>query len=262
MRLIHSLKIAPVVLLLGACTQAGQTTGVGAAAGGALGAGLGAIIGSQTGDPGSGLVIGAAAGTAGGALIGNALQAQEEAIRSQDEAIERQERTILAQRAELDELRRMNHDTPTTSKSLSASNGLPPSDDVLTERDLSSEGNTRIKPSDTASGEAKGSFNWKTSQDKTARRTVDSTSASLTDCSGAASEVKNANRASESADKLFHLRRALRLCPDDPDIHVRLGKVYKDLNRKSDAEFEFKEALRLNPDFKPAQKELSTKRVY
>ncbi len=59
------------------------------------------------------------------------------------------------------------------------------------------------------------------------------------------------------ADKLFHFRRALRLCPDSADYHNGLGEVYLVLNRKNDAEFEFKEALRLNPSLYIAKKNLN-----
>ncbi|MCX7952378.1 MAG: glycine zipper domain-containing protein [Deltaproteobacteria bacterium] len=57
----------------------------GALTGAALGAGLGAIVGNQTGDRGAGAVIGGAAGLLGGALVGGALDAQEQRLRDLEE---------------------------------------------------------------------------------------------------------------------------------------------------------------------------------
>ena len=78
-----------------------------------------------------------------------------------------------------------------------------------------------------------------------------------TECANAADEVSKAGLATDSADKLFHLRRALRLCPDNATYHNRLGEVYLTLNRRTDAEFEFREALRIDPNLDAALKNLS-----
>ena len=59
------------------------------------------------------------------------------------------------------------------------------------------------------------------------------------------------------ADKLFHYRRALRLCPDNALYHNGLGEIYRSLNRLDDAEYEFREALRLDPGFQTARENLS-----
>lgn len=71
-------------------------------------------------------------------------------------------------------------------------------------------------------------------------------SATSPECKQAADEAKLSNQADESSDKLFHLRRALRLCPSESNLHVMLGELYIKLNRQNDAEFEFKEALKLD----------------
>ncbi len=73
-----------------------------------------------------------------------------------------------------------------------------------------------------------------------------------TECHKAEEEVNQARGASETADKLFHFRRALRLCPENPSFHLGLGEVYLSLGRTEDAEFEFREALRLDPTYRPA----------
>lgn len=76
------------------------------------------------------------------------------------------------------------------------------------------------------------------------------------ECSEAQAEVRKADNASEAPDKLFHLRRALRLCPSEPGYHNALGEVYLGLNRKVDAEFEFREAIQLDPNFEAARRNL------
>lgn len=77
------------------------------------------------------------------------------------------------------------------------------------------------------------------------------------ECIQAEGEVTKAGSSSELADKLFHYRRALRLCPDNPSYHNGLGEIYLALNRRADAEFEFREALNLDPNFTPAQSNLN-----
>ncbi len=67
------------------------------------------------------------------------------------------------------------------------------------------------------------------------------------ECQDAKSEIEQAMSASDTADKLFYYRRALRLCPDNPTYHTGMGKLYLTLGRAEDARFEFSEALRLDP---------------
>lgn len=76
------------------------------------------------------------------------------------------------------------------------------------------------------------------------------------ECQEAQGEVAKALGAVESADKLFHYRRALRLCPREAAHHNGLGEVYLGLNRATDAEFEFREALNIDPNFEPARRNL------
>ena len=65
------------------------------------------------------------------------------------------------------------------------------------------------------------------------------------ECQEADKESRSAEAAPDTADKLFHYRRALRLCPDNAGYHSALAKVYKSLNRNDDANFEMQEAKRL-----------------
>jgi tetratricopeptide (TPR) repeat protein len=85
--------------------------------------------------------------------------------------------------------------------------------------------------------------------------TMNSPSAMLPDtpeCQKAEQEVQSARSAEETADRLFHYRRALRLCPQSPDFHLGLGDVYLSLGRKDDAEYEYREALRIEPTHRDA----------
>lgn len=75
-------------------------------------------------------------------------------------------------------------------------------------------------------------------------------------CDESKKERAAATAASENSDKLYHLRRALRLCPQSAETHYELGKTYLAMDRSVDATFEFKQALSADPSFKPAQKEL------
>jgi hypothetical protein len=331
--MMKSLQITTTLMVLFTvgCTQPGETTGIGAAAGGALGAGLGAIIGSQTGAAGSGLALGAVAGSAGGALIGNAFQAQQEAIRSQDEAIERQERMVRAQRSEIDELRKMNQDPPQRRASSNSSSQHRPKIAVPSQQtarrtpqfenshsqketpprfddkkidtndlrrpasttesevlDRATEEAPRAKLKDSAVAEeaqilerdltdptsrdvpiVKGvetlgeyeenrNLSGKDTEERTARNSArEKSNLGSSSCQQAQEELSQSGASTESSEKLYHLRRALRLCPENPSFHHELGKVYLTLKRPADAEYEFKQALSVDPSFKPAQRSLN-----
>ncbi len=68
-----------LALLVAGCSTPLTTREKGALAGGAIGAGAGAAIGSASGNAATGALIGAGVGVVGGALIGDALQANEQA---------------------------------------------------------------------------------------------------------------------------------------------------------------------------------------
>lgn len=73
------------------------------------------------------------------------------------------------------------------------------------------------------------------------------------ECSEAEDEARRAEKSLESADKLFHFRRALRLCPGEGRFHAGIAGVYTELNRSSDAAFELREALKYdssNPEYR------------
>lgn len=68
------------------------------------------------------------------------------------------------------------------------------------------------------------------------------------ECKDADAEVRKADQASDAGDKLFHYRRALRLCPRDSKIHAAIGDLYLALGRKDDAVFEYEEGLKVDPN--------------
>lgn len=77
------------------------------------------------------------------------------------------------------------------------------------------------------------------------------------DCAQAKVEVESAKSTEVIADKLFYYRKALRLCPDSAEYHNGLGEVFLILNRKEDAIYEFKEALKINPSLDIAKKNIN-----
>ncbi len=322
MNKIRAFSFSAILLFAAACTEPVEmnTTQIAAATGGVIGAGLGAIIGSQTGDAGAGVAIGAAAGVASGALIGDSIYAQEETLRNQDEALERQERTIAAQKSELEELRRMNQDTPgfksrlnnslgnqnirsqNTAYSATAKNpaGMnkagtygrasmgnggvraaspayvkPASVNNIRERSIQPQIPVANSQPDTYSSAIFSDTTKEVSQvsarkqiepelvvDRTQSEVValpavsavnsDTISGNSTECQQAAAEISKSKLASDTSDKLFHTRRAIRLCPQMPSYHQSLGEVYLSLSRKDDAMFEFEEALKYDPTYAPA----------
>lgn len=82
-------------------------------------------------------------------------------------------------------------------------------------------------------------------------------SSAPTTCQDTAEEQRAARAASDPSDKLLHLRKALRLCPDSAALHHELGKVYSTMNRSADASSEFQEALKVDPTFSAAKAALS-----
>lgn len=75
-------------------------------------------------------------------------------------------------------------------------------------------------------------------------------------CEESKKDREAAAAASEGSDKLFHLRRALRVCPNNAETHVELGKAYLMMDRASDASYEFKQALSIDPTSKAAKDSL------
>jgi tetratricopeptide (TPR) repeat protein len=77
------------------------------------------------------------------------------------------------------------------------------------------------------------------------------------DCDKAKLEIDRAENASSDADRLFYYRRALRLCPTNSELHVRMGEVFNSIGRTEDAAFEFRQAIDLDPNNANAREGLS-----
>lgn len=96
-----------------------------------------------------------------------------------------------------------------------------------------------------------------TPQDQSPQKLVD---AKVVDnkspCGQAAADLKEGMAVAGHGDKLFHYRRAIRLCPTDPKYHNALGEFYLSLKRYDDARHEFKEALSVDPSYSSSQRNL------
>jgi tetratricopeptide (TPR) repeat protein len=114
----------------------------------------------------------------------------------------------------------------------------------LLETDIPVQNNTPQKET------VRNDVNKKATADTVRKEVVSSVgSASSQVCTDAKPEVDKAEKAQDVGDKLFHYRRALRICPDDADTHVKIGDLYLSLGRKEDALFEYEEAKKLNSNF-------------
>jgi Flp pilus assembly protein TadD len=91
----------------------------------------------------------------------------------------------------------------------------------------------------------------------TSTASISAPSASSNECKEALSEKELASQAPDNSDKLFHLRRALRLCPNNAVLHYELGNVYRLMERPTNAEDEFKQALSMDPNLAPAKHALA-----
>ena len=113
MRKLNFALLAAIVFLLGCATNQPPLSNreAGALTGAALGAGLGAIVGNQVGDRGAGAVIGGAAGLLGGALVGGAMDAQDQRIRELERRQYEYDRRYYEQRR-YDDVRRGYENDP------------------------------------------------------------------------------------------------------------------------------------------------------
>jgi tetratricopeptide (TPR) repeat protein len=142
--------------------------------------------------------------------------------------------------------------TPTTTATTTAPLVVKSSAPVgkgIEEKDLASAASmkTQAEPVEPAPVEAV--------KESTTAKVVESTQA-IGGCAEGKEARDAAAAASDDSDKLFHLRKALRLCPQSAETHYELGKAYLHMSRAADANYEFKQALSIDPSFKPAQESL------
>ena len=77
------------------------------------------------------------------------------------------------------------------------------------------------------------------------------------DCNRAFRDYFEKAQAAADREKGIALYRdGLGLCPDDEVAHYELGKLLADRARYAEAEAEFRTALKINPDFVDAKKQL------
>ncbi len=147
--------------------------------------------------------------------------------------------------------------TPTTTATTTAPLVVKSSAPVgkgIEEKDLASAASmkTQAEPVEAAPVEA---APVEAVKEPTTAKVVESTQA-IGGCAEGKEARDAAAAASDDSDKLFHLRKALRLCPQSAETHYELGKAYLHMSRAADANYEFKQALSIDPSFKPAQESL------
>jgi tetratricopeptide (TPR) repeat protein len=63
-------------------------------------------------------------------------------------------------------------------------------------------------------------------------------------------------KAGDTDDAIAKYQEGLELCPNDDVAHNELGEIYMRMGRKAEAAAEFQAALRINPNFSRAQRNL------
>jgi len=76
------------------------------------------------------------------------------------------------------------------------------------------------------------------------------------ECNQAFRDIEKAQKAETPDQAIALYRKGLRLCPDDDVARYELGKILAKVGRRMEAKEEFEAALRINPDFKTARREL------
>lgn len=79
-------------------------------------------------------------------------------------------------------------------------------------------------------------------------------------CNKAFSAFDAARKAANDDDAIARYREGLGLCPSDEVAHNELGEIYARARRPTDARTEFEAALKINPNFARAQKNLDALR--
>ena len=271
-------KILLILIIISFCSCSSLTRKEkSVATGSVVGGTIGAIIGSQAGSAGAGLALGAMAGAGTGALIGHELQTQDEQIAKDQLLIQEQKRTISTQQREINELRNISKDSFSYKQGADLSDDFREKNISSTNQEVSAESNFAqneisnsyedvanykvVEPSfDDQQGAPLASYDWKKNSNNIQENTQRMVETS--ECQDANLEATKAEETSEVAEKLYHYRRALRLCPDNAKFHNALGEIYLSLNRLDDAKFEFEEALKIDPNFESAKNNLTNLNLY
>ncbi|MFQ5902850.1 MAG: tetratricopeptide repeat protein [Candidatus Binatia bacterium] len=78
------------------------------------------------------------------------------------------------------------------------------------------------------------------------------------DCNRAFRDFEKAQALKDPHEAVALYRQGLKLCPDDDVAHYELGKILHGIGRIQEAKGEFQEALRINPNFLDAKRQLET----
>lgn len=82
------------------------------------------------------------------------------------------------------------------------------------------------------------------------------------DCNRAFREYFDKAQLSTNRDETISLyRKGLELCPDDDVAHYEFGRALADAGRRAEAEKEFEAALKINPGFGEARRQLDSLRA-
>jgi tetratricopeptide (TPR) repeat protein len=82
------------------------------------------------------------------------------------------------------------------------------------------------------------------------------------DCVRAFRDYFDKAQLSTNRDQAIALyREGLVICPDDDVAHYELGRALADAGRRAEAEKEFEAALKINPDFTDARRQLDAVRA-
>ena len=129
----------------------------------------------------------------------------------------------------------------------------------IQEKDLASAASTQVETQKAEAVPVKAEPIKETSKEPIKETTI-AKAVPQAETAGGCAEGKEAREAAASAsdnsDKLFHLRKALRLCPNSADTHYELGQAYLQMDRAADASYEFKQALSINPGYAAAKESL------
>jgi tetratricopeptide (TPR) repeat protein len=79
-------------------------------------------------------------------------------------------------------------------------------------------------------------------------------------CNQAFLAFEAGRKAGDNENAIARYREGFALCPNDDVAHNELGEIYLRLGRKAEAAAEFEAALRINPNFSQAQKNLDAVR--
>jgi len=80
------------------------------------------------------------------------------------------------------------------------------------------------------------------------------------ECNRALGDFEKAQTLKDGQEAVALYRRGLRLCPDDDVARYELGKILRGLGRMEEARAEFEGALKINPNFLDARRQLETLR--